>query len=51
MRRPPGSGACGSGARKSLIDYLRQRLALQVAGHGASEEEIEQARVILDPTR
>jgi starch phosphorylase len=36
-------------ARKSMIDYLRTRLSRQVAGHGASQEEIGQAALVLDP--
>jgi starch phosphorylase len=36
-------------ARRSLIDYLRKRLARQLAGHGAAPAEVEQAARILDP--
>ncbi len=36
-------------ARRSMIENVRRRLARQIAGHGASPEEIEQARHILDP--
>ncbi len=36
-------------ARRSLVDYLRTRLARQLAGHGASGEEVAQASHILDP--
>jgi starch phosphorylase len=36
-------------ARRSMIEYLRDRLARQLAGHGAGGEEVEQARHILDP--
>ena len=36
-------------ARRSMISYLRRRLARQLAGHGALKQEIEQARGVLDP--
>ncbi len=36
-------------SRKAMIDQLRQRLARQLAGHGAPSEEVEQARHLLDP--
>ncbi len=36
-------------ARKPFIDYLRQRLALQLTASGASSEEIERAQTIFDP--
>jgi glycogen phosphorylase len=35
--------------RKSLVEYTRQRLARQFAGHGAPPEQVEQARRIFDP--
>ncbi len=36
-------------SRTAMIGYLRQRLARQLAGHGASAEEVEQASRLLDP--
>jgi len=36
-------------ARKALVDYVRQRLARQLAGHGASPEEIRPVERIFDP--
>ena len=36
-------------ARKDLIDYARRRHARQIEEHGASPEEIEAARHVLDP--
>lgn len=36
-------------ARRSLIDYLRKRLSRQLAGHGASREEVAQAERVFDP--
>ena len=36
-------------SRAKLVEYLRKRVALQLAGHGALPEEVEQARNILDP--
>jgi starch phosphorylase len=36
-------------ARQWLVDYARERLAWQVATAGVSEEEISQARHVLDP--
>jgi starch phosphorylase len=36
-------------ARQRLIDYARERLAWQLATAGVSEEEISQARHVLDP--
>jgi starch phosphorylase len=36
-------------ARKSMVEYLRTRLARQLAGHGASEDEVAQAGRIFDP--
>ncbi|HTU45437.1 MAG TPA: alpha-glucan family phosphorylase [Bryobacteraceae bacterium] len=38
-----------SSARKSLIGYVRKRLSRQLAGHGASADEIRQAEQIFDP--
>ncbi len=35
--------------RQSLVEYTRERLALQVAGHGAPTEEVEEAGRILEP--
>jgi starch phosphorylase len=32
-----------------MIDYLRRRLARQLAGHGGSPEEVGQAQRLLDP--
>ncbi|MGH9452704.1 MAG: alpha-glucan family phosphorylase [Terriglobia bacterium] len=37
-------------ARKSLIEYVRNRLVRQLAGQGASSEDVAQARQILDPS-
>ncbi len=36
-------------ARKTLVDYVRQRLARQLAGHGAPSAEIRNATRIFDP--
>jgi len=36
-------------SRKDLIDYVRRRHARQIEEHGASPEEIEAARHVLDP--
>jgi glycogen phosphorylase len=36
-------------ARKALVDYVRQRLARQLAGHGASLEQISSVGRIFDP--
>jgi len=36
-------------ARRSLAEYTRERLALQLAGQGASQDEVEAAKQILDP--
>ncbi len=36
-------------AQKPFIDFIRQRLALQLAASGASSAEIEQAKNIFDP--
>jgi glycogen phosphorylase len=36
-------------SRVSLVEYARERLAGQLAGHGASPPEVEEARRILDP--
>jgi starch phosphorylase len=36
-------------ARRSMIEYLRVRLARQIAGHGASPEDVDRAARILDP--
>ncbi|HYL37290.1 MAG TPA: alpha-glucan family phosphorylase [Bryobacteraceae bacterium] len=36
-------------SRRQLIDYVRQYLARQVAGHGASLEEVEMAAQVFDP--
>jgi starch phosphorylase len=35
-------------ARKSLIGYVRERLTRQLAGHGASRDEVEKTHLILD---
>jgi starch phosphorylase len=36
-------------ARKAMVEYLRKRLARQLAGHGAAEDEVAQAGRIFDP--
>jgi starch phosphorylase len=36
-------------SRRQLIDYLRKYLARQLAGHGASTEEVELASRLFDP--
>ncbi|HWE52013.1 MAG TPA: alpha-glucan family phosphorylase [Bryobacteraceae bacterium] len=36
-------------ARRSLIQYVRQRLSRQLAGHGAPAQEIAEAEAIFDP--
>ncbi|HEY7337973.1 MAG TPA: alpha-glucan family phosphorylase [Bryobacteraceae bacterium] len=36
-------------ARQSFVDYVRSRLARQLAGSGASPREVEEAKRILDP--
>ncbi len=38
-----------SESRRQLIDYVRQYLARQLAGHGAAEADVEMARRIFDP--
>jgi glycogen phosphorylase len=35
--------------RQSLVEYTRERLALQLAGHGAPQQEVEAAGQILEP--
>jgi glycogen phosphorylase len=35
--------------RRQFVDYVRKYLARQLAGHGASTEELEQASHLLDP--
>jgi glycogen phosphorylase len=35
--------------RRALVDYTRQRLARQLAGHGASADEVDDAGRVLDP--
>jgi glycogen phosphorylase len=51
LRNAPGSTlwSMRQSARRSMIEHLRQRLAQQLAGHGAPPHEVEQARRILDP--
>jgi starch phosphorylase len=36
-------------ARKRLVDFVRQRLARQLAGHGASPEEVATVEGVFDP--
>jgi starch phosphorylase len=36
-------------SRKSLVEYVRKRLARQIAGHGASPKEITEIEHIFDP--
>jgi starch phosphorylase len=36
-------------SRKSLVEFIRTRLPRQIAGHGASAEEIERAARIFEP--
>jgi glycogen phosphorylase len=36
-------------ARKRLVDFVRQRLARQIAGHGGSPEEVRAVEGIFDP--
>ncbi|HYK63094.1 MAG TPA: alpha-glucan family phosphorylase [Bryobacteraceae bacterium] len=36
-------------ARGAFVTYVRERLARQLAGHGASSPEVEEARQCLDP--
>jgi len=36
-------------ARKAMVEYLRKRLARQLAGHGAAEDEVALAGRIFDP--
>lgn len=36
-------------ARRALVDYVRQKLAQQLAGHGASPDEIRAVARIFDP--
>ena len=38
-----------SNARKGLVDYVRQRIVRQTAGHGASDEETRAVENIFDP--
>jgi starch phosphorylase len=51
LREAPAEALWGmrQRARRSLIEYLRKRLARQLAGHGAAEAEVEEAARILDP--
>jgi starch phosphorylase len=39
---------CRSSARQSLVEYVRERLSLQLGAAGASPEEIENAKNIFD---
>ena len=50
IRNVPGSmfWECRASARKTLIDYIRERLSRQLAVSGASPEEIEDAKHIFD---
>jgi starch phosphorylase len=38
-----------SSSRRSLIEYIRKRLTRQIAGHGASAEEIREIEMIFEP--
>lgn len=38
-----------SASRKSLVDYIRKQLALQIAGHGGGVEAIADAKRIFEP--
>jgi glycogen phosphorylase len=51
MRLVPDSRlwGCRASARESLITYVRQRLSRQLEAAGASTEEVEDAKHILDP--
>lgn len=51
LRRVPAAQIWNmrSTARKSLIEYVRKRLSRQLAGHGASAEEIREIQRIFDP--
>ena len=40
---------CRASARESLVDYVRKRLFRQLEASGASPEEAEAAKVVLDP--
>jgi glycogen phosphorylase len=40
---------CRTSARRSLVEYLRQRLPRQLAVSGASQEEIDRAKHVFDP--
>ncbi len=51
LRRVPGTElwTMRTKARVALVDYVRQRLARQLAGHGASAEETRAVERIFDP--
>jgi starch phosphorylase len=51
MRRVPDQElwAMRQASRRALVEYARQRYALQLAESGASQKEVDQARKILDP--
>jgi starch phosphorylase len=51
LRRVPGTElwTMRTKARVALVDYVRQRLARQLAGHGASSDEIRSVERIFDP--
>ncbi len=51
LRRVPAAQLWGmrTAARKSLIEYVRKRLTRQLAGHGASADEIAEIERIFDP--
>ncbi|MGD0548744.1 MAG: alpha-glucan family phosphorylase [Terracidiphilus sp.] len=36
-------------SRKSLVEFVRKRLARQIAGHGATAKEVEEVEHIFDP--
>jgi starch phosphorylase len=38
-----------SSSRRSLVEYIRKRLTRQIAGHGASAEEIGEIELIFEP--
>jgi len=51
MRRVPDARLwqMRAASRKSLIEFIRGRLTRQIAGHGASAEEIGEVEQIFDP--
>jgi starch phosphorylase len=51
MRRVPDQElwAMRQGSRRALVEYARQRYAVQLAESGGSQQEVDRAKKILDP--